>query len=155
MHILLKRTLVALAVGATWFAGWFFLGGLYELTEPDPSIVDVWPMTLGIPAFCVGIVFAVVFGIAERGNVLHRLSFPRMAALGAGSGALAGLLALGALTMLATPTDPAAVRAESLVVLVAMTLIGSVSAPASLLLARILRPWGGLLRAQMSLVLSG
>jgi hypothetical protein len=153
MDQLAKRSLATLGVGAAWFAGWFFVGGLVELTEPDPGFIDVWPMTLGLPAFVAGIVFAVVFGIAERGRVLHRLSLARMAALGTGSGALAGLLALGVLTMIATPTDPSAVRIESLVILAAMTLMGAVSAPASLLLARILKPWAGVLRAQVSILL--
>jgi hypothetical protein len=148
-----RRILVALAVGATWFAGWFFVGGLVELTEPEPSFIDVWPMTLGLPAFFAGIVFAIVFGIAERGGVLHRLSLARMAGLGAGSGLLAGTLALGVLALIATPTDPSAVRTESFVILAAMTAMSLLSAPASLLLARTLRPWGGLLRAQMSILL--
>jgi len=153
MGPLLKRSLSALAMGAIWFAGWFVVGGLVELGEPDPAFIDVWPMTLGLPAFVVGVVFAVVFGIAERGRVLHRLSLPRMAVLGAGSGLLAGLLALGLLAIIATPTDPSAVRTESLVILAAMTVMGALSAPASLLLARIVKPWGGLMRAQMSIVL--
>ena len=144
-----KRTLVALAVGATWFAGWFFVGGLVELTEPDPTFIDVWPMTLGLPAFFAGIVFAFVFGIAERGGLLHRLSLARMAGLGAGSGPLA----LGVLALVSTPTDPSAVRTESFVILAAMTAMSLLSAPASLLLARTLKPWGGLLRAQMSILL--
>jgi hypothetical protein len=150
---LTRRTFVALAVGATWFAGWCFVGGLVELTEPDPAFIDVWPMTLGLPASFAGIVFAFVFGIAERGGLLHRLSLARMAGLGAGSGLLAGTLALGVLALVATPTDPSAVRTESFVILAAMTVMSLLSAPASLLLARTLKPWGGLLRAQMSVLL--
>jgi hypothetical protein len=45
------------------------------------------------------------------------------------------------------------VRTESFVILAAMTAMSLLSAPASLLLARILKPWAGVLRAQVSILL--
>lgn len=79
----------AAGIGITWFLGWFLLGALYEIAEPDPRIIDVWPMTLGLPALISGVVFSLVFGIGLHGRGLDALSLPKITLLGLGSGLLA------------------------------------------------------------------
>ena len=120
----LRRIRGAIVVGLTWAIGWAFMGGLMELlVDPDGRIADIWPMVLGIPGFFGGMLFSVVFALAERHRQFDEFSLPRFGGWGAVAGALLGgigiaLFGLGPL------------------IAVPLSLLGAVSAAGSLALAR-------------------
>jgi hypothetical protein len=80
-----------------WAAGWFFVGMMIEITEPDPDFIDVWPTALAIPGLVGGLIFSAVLRIAEGRRRFEEPSFPRFAAWGAVTGLLLGVLVVSVL----------------------------------------------------------
>lgn len=115
----------AITVGVTWALGWGFVGGalMEGIVDPHGRIADIWPAVLGIPGFFGGVLFSVVFSVAERRRRFDELSLPRFGAWGAAAGAL---LALPAILVLGLGIG----------IIVPLTVLGAVSATGSLVLAR-------------------
>jgi len=131
----LRRVRAAVGMGITWAVAWALLGFGIELVHniwPNPvgALVDIWPAALALPAFFGGLAFSAVLGIAGRRRRFDELSLPRFATWGALGGVLLGLIP-GVLVA----AGPASV-AEAAVVVGAVTLLTTVSASGSLLLAR-------------------
>jgi hypothetical protein len=125
MNHWLRRIRGAVMVGITWALAWGIIGGgiMEAIVDPHGRIADIWPVVLGIPGFFGGIVFSVVLSIAERHRRFEELSLSRFAALGAVAGALLGIPAM-------------AVFGNSALILIPLTLLGTMSASGSLALAR-------------------
>lgn len=125
MNRWLRRLRGALMVGVTWALAWGLVGGgLMELiVDRHGRIADIWPAVLGIPGFFGGILFSVVFSVAERRRRFEELSLPRFGAWGAMAGALLGVLGVVLFGL-------------SGLVIVPLTLLGAASASGSLALAR-------------------
>jgi hypothetical protein len=121
----LRRLRGAFVVGVFWALAWGLVaGGIMEaIVDPNGRIADIWPMVLGIPGFFAGVIFSVVFAIAERNRSFEELSLPRFTALGAASAALLGVPAM-------------TVFGAGALVLVPLTLLGAASAAGSLAIAR-------------------
>jgi hypothetical protein len=92
-----RRVRGALGLGLIWAAGGALVGFGIELIHnvwPNPlgSLVDIWPAALAMPAFCGGVAFSVVLGIAGRRRRFDELSLPGFAAWGAVAGLLVSLI---------------------------------------------------------------
>lgn len=139
----LRRIRGAVGMGLTWAVGWAIIGGgiMEGIVDPHGKILDMWPQTLAIPGFLLGVVFSVVLSIAERRRRFDELSFPRFAGLGAVAGVALGSLAIAAG---AFPGVPLLLRAAGIIG--PLTALSAVSAAGSLALARMAED-RGLLRA--------
>jgi hypothetical protein len=127
----LRRMRGALGMGLTWAAGWALVGMFIELiTEFVPgwngALVDIWPMTLAVPALFGGMVFSAVLVIAGGRRRFDEMSLPGFAVWGA----LGGLL-LSAFILAVMGVSP-----PSLIVAGVVTLLCTASAAGSLALAR-------------------
>ncbi len=79
----------------TWTVGWGLgFGGIMELYDPHGKIEDVWPMVLGIVGLFAGIVFSVLFRIAESGRSLDEVPLARYATWGVVTGLALGVVAV-------------------------------------------------------------
>lgn len=131
----LRRIRAAVGMGITWAVGWAMLGFGIELVHniwPNPvgALVDIWPAALALPAFFGGLAFSAVLGIAGRRRRFDQLSLPRFATWGALGGVLLGLIP-GVLVAAGSGG-----LAEAAAVVGAVTLLTTISASGSLLLAR-------------------
>jgi hypothetical protein len=86
------------------------VGGLVELASNlfpalPVGFIDVWIPTLALPGFLGGVIFSGGLRVAAGDRGLEGLSFPGMAAWGAGSGLLLGglLLVMGAGPLILVP----------------------------------------------------
>ena len=127
MRTLLRNLGGAIRMGLFWAAVWApvaVLIGAY-IVDPDNSMDEMWVLVGAYPAFVCGVIFFTLLRIAE-GRRLGELALSRVAAWGAASGLLVGVLAL----VLGTPrTDLVGVA-----IMGSMTLLSSVSALGSALL---------------------
>jgi len=81
----------------TWTFGWGLgFGGLMELYDPNGQIGDVWPTALAVPGFIGGIVFVALLRIAESRRDYAEVALARIAAWGAVTGVVLGLLTIPA-----------------------------------------------------------
>lgn len=128
-----RRIRGALGMGLTWAMGWAIIGGgiMEGIVDPRGEILDMWPQTLAIPGFLLGVVFSMVLMVAERRRRFDELSLPRFASLGALAGVLLGTYAVATG---AASTLPLLVR--SAMIIAPLTLLSAASASASLALAR-------------------
>jgi drug/metabolite transporter (DMT)-like permease len=131
----LRRVRAAVGMGITWAVAWALLGLGIELVHniwPNPvgTLVDIWPAALALPAFFGGLAFSAVLGIAGRRRRFDQLSLPRFATWGALGGVLLGLIP-GVLVAAGSGSV-----AEAAAVVGAVTLLTTISASGSLLLAR-------------------
>lgn len=54
----------AVRMGLIWAAQWALAGLFIEaFVDPNGSLVDMWPQTLAIPGFLVGVLFSAVLQI--------------------------------------------------------------------------------------------
>ena len=130
----------AVGMGLTWAAGWglvVVLMGLTTILLPGTGLEVIFEaaddellMVMMFPSFAGGVVFSTVLGIAGRRRRFDELSLPRFTAWGAIGGLLLGLI----------PATAVAVGEASLaqagVVIGIVTLLSTVSASATLMLAR-------------------
>lgn len=93
-----RRIRGAVGMGVVWAIGGAGIGGMIELLDnvlpgglAMASAVDMWPQTLAIPSFMLGVVFAVVLGVVGARRRFDELSVPQFAAWGAMAGLLLGL----------------------------------------------------------------
>lgn len=98
MGLLLRRARAALVLGAVWAGAGALVGGMIELVlnilpGPDNWLgVDIWPATLAIPGFLVGVGFSVVLWAVEGRRSFDELVLPRIALLGGVGGGILGFL---------------------------------------------------------------
>jgi hypothetical protein len=85
-------------MGVVWAVGGAGVGGVIELLDnvlpgglAMASAVDMWPQTLAIPSFMLGVFFALVLGVVGARRRFDELSVPQFAAWGATAGLLLGL----------------------------------------------------------------
>lgn len=121
----LRRVRSTVVMGVIWAIGWGFIGGgvMETIVDPHGRIADIWPAVLGIPGFFGGVIFSVVFAIAERRRRFDELSLPRFGAWGAVAGALLSVPAIAAFGLGAGIIAP-------------LTILGAASASGTLALAR-------------------
>lgn len=139
----------------TWAAGWAVAGVLTGVASlllpwlPWDSFFKVFdaPLpALAIPGFIAGAFFSVLIGFAERRG-LDALSLARFSVWGAAAGLLLSLVPAAMVSVgLATLNRPDfSILRMTAVISGPLTLLGAVSGFASLLLARLARPWRTLL----------
>ena len=137
----LRRIRGILGMGVTWGVAGALAGMAIELingiwSNPLGSMMDMWPVALGLPGFLAGITFSAVLGVVARSRRFEELSLSKFALLGGIGGLVMGLLP-AALTTLGLvpagfnlwPVTPA--------IFVPFTLVGAIVASGTLTLARL------------------
>lgn len=135
----LRRIRGALGMGLSWALGWGLIGGtlMEGIFDRNGEILDMWPQTLAIPGFLLGVLFSIALWATAGRRRFDELSVPRFALLGAAAGALLG----GAfLTAGIFPALPLLLRAG--VVLGPLTVLSAASASGTLAVARMARDKG-------------
>ncbi len=135
----LKRLRGALGMGVSWALGWALIGGtlMEGIFDPHGEILDMWPQTLAIPGFLLGVLFSVALWATSGRRRFDELSVPRFAGLGAAAGALLG----GAFLMAGIfPALPLLMRSG--IVLGPLTVLSAASASGTLAVARMARDRG-------------
>jgi hypothetical protein len=137
----LRRIRGILGMGITWGAAGALSGMAIELINgiwPNPlgTMMDMWPVALGLPGFLGGITFSTVLAVVARSRRFHELSLSKFAVLGGLGGLIVGLLprALGALGVIPAgfnlwPVTPA--------IVIPFTLGAAIVAAGTLALARL------------------
>ena len=133
----LRRILDAVGMGLTWAAAWTLVGMLgvvvfYTLFPSVPDFFDVWIPVFAYPGFFGGVIFSVVLRVAEGGRRFDELSLPRLAAWGAVTGLLLGVLPF----VLGTPSGKYPLWLLVVVIIAYTTLLCTVLAVGSSLLFR-------------------
>jgi hypothetical protein len=122
-------------LAVTWAVLWAPFGVLTGyIMDPSDTLDEPWPALGAYPGFLCGLVFAVVLAIAGRQRRLGELSPSR-----AGSwGALSGLLVMAPIFsgFLGTPNTDHPLWQIRFVILTAVILLSSISAVASVVVAR-------------------
>lgn len=128
----IRRTfLLALA----WAAAWAPLGVIVGLiVDSDGAMDEPWIAVGAYPGFLCAIVFAVLVGLTARRRKLDELSSSRAAVLGALSGLLVIVPVFTA--ALGTPNTAHPFYIWRVAIMGAVTLLSSISAVASVLVAR-------------------
>ena len=130
----LRRIRGALLMGVTWAGLWMPVGLLLGMIfDPNGTMDEPWILVGTLPGFLAGVMFSVVLGIAARRRRLEELSVAKVARWGA----LAGLV-IGSLPFVLgdQASDVERVWLLPLVVVSSITLLSTVSAATSLVLAR-------------------
>ncbi len=130
----LRRMRGTVLMGLTWALIWAPVGLLIGMiVDPDGAMDEPWILVGTLPGFLAGVIFSVVLGVAARRHKLDDLSVAQVG----GWGALAGLL-LGLLPLLLGDHGPDKPRVLplDLVIVGAITLLSTISAAGSLVLAR-------------------
>ena len=127
----------AIGLGLAWAVGCTFVGMLgvvifYTLFPNAPDIFDIWIPGFAYPGFFGGLIFSLVVRVAEGGRRLDELSVPKLAAWGAGTGLLVGLLPF----VLGTPSAKFPLWLLVVGIIAYTTLLCSVSAVVSAWLFR-------------------
>lgn len=137
----LKRARGILGMGMVWGGAGALLGMAIEVVNgiwPNPlsSLVDMWPVALGLPAFLTGAASAAALGIVARARRFDELSAPGFAALGGLGGLVVAVLPWPLTALGLVPAGfnlwPVAVS-----IAVPFALVGAVVAPGTLALARL------------------
>ena len=139
-----RRVRGAIGLGVAWAVGWVFVGVLIGVASnlvPGTvfdtffEVFDAPLPALAMPGFLGGVLFSAVLGVAERGRRVEQLSLARVAAWGAAGGLL---LALVPATLVAAGLATANVDVWRLTAMIGvpLTLLGTLSATGSLLVAR-------------------
>lgn len=116
-----------------WAVVWAPVGVLTgAIVDSSGSMDEPWVLVGAYPGFLCGAIFAAALGIAEHRRRLAELSLPRVGAWGVVSGLL-----VGALPFVLGTVNPALPQwLWGVVIIGPVTLMSSVSAVASALLAR-------------------
>ncbi|HET9426358.1 MAG TPA: hypothetical protein VFO55_13395 [Gemmatimonadaceae bacterium] len=143
----LRRIRGALGMGLTWAAAWAVFGlmiGVSSILLPGLpwhiyfDVFDAPLPAMAIPGFVGGAIFSVVLGIAARRRRFDELSVPKFAAWGALGGMLLTLVpgVMVGLGLASTEGSSISLWRGMAVVVVPFTLLSSLSAAGSLMLAR-------------------
>ena len=129
----LRRARSAVVMGVTWAAVWAPAAVLIGIVvDPDGSMDEMWVAIGAIPGFFGGVVFATVLGIAAGRRRFDELSLSRVGVWVALAGLLVGVIPF----IVGEPTSERPLWLLALAVIGSTTLLGGVSAAASLALAR-------------------
>jgi hypothetical protein len=128
-----RRVRGALAMGVVWAMIWAPVAVLIGLImDPDGSSDEMWPVIGAYPGFIGGVVFSVVLSIAARDRRFEELSVARFAGWGALAGAIVGSIPF----TIGDPTSAVPLWFLAGTVIGSITLLSSLSAAGSLMLAR-------------------
>lgn len=136
MRTWLGRIRRAVLMGLAWGVVWAPLGVLIGMiVDPDGSMDEPWVAVGAYPGFLCGVVFSAVLGITDGRRRFDELSLSRAGAWGAVSGLL--VIVLPFTGVLGTPNTEHLFWRWRVIIIVAVTLLSSISAVGSVLLARI------------------
>ena len=128
----LRRIRGAILMGMTWAVIWMPMGLLIGfIVDRDGRMDEPWILVGALPGFLAGVIFSVVLGIAAGRRRIDELSVAKVG----GWGAVAGMV-IGSLPFVIGDYNPSVPRLLPLVVLGSITVLSSVSAAASLVLAK-------------------
>ncbi len=131
-----KRIGGAVAMALTWAAVWAAAGVLLgTIVDPDDSMDEPWWAMGAYPAVLCAAIFAIALGVSARQRRIDELPLSKVGAFGAASGLLVGTLPF----LLGTPSRALPLWLWVVVVVGSLTLLSSVSAVASAMLARLAR----------------
>lgn len=130
----LRRIGGAVLMGLVWAVVWAPVAVLIGtmIVDPDNSMDEMWFVVGAYPGFLCGALFSVVLGIAGGHRRFDELSVSRVAAWGAMSGLLVGVLPF----VLGTPSTELPLWRLAAAVIGSVTLMSAVSAVGSVLLFR-------------------
>ena len=128
-----RRVRGAVAMGLVWAMIWAPVAVVIGLVlDPDDSMDEMWVLIGAYPGFIGGVAFSIVLSIAARDRRFEELSVARFAGWGALAGALVGSIPFA----IGDPTSAVPLWFLAATVIGSITLLSSVSAAGSLLLAR-------------------
>jgi hypothetical protein len=129
----LSRIGGAVLMGLAWAAVWAPIGVLIGMiVDPDGSMDEMWVAIGAYPGLLCGVVFSAVRGIAGGPRRFDELALSRVAAWGAASGLLVGVLPF----LIGTPTTERPLWLLGVVVIGLVALLSALSAVGSALLFR-------------------
>ena len=136
MRTWLRRIRGAVLMALTWAVVWAPVGVLIGMiVDPNDSMEEMWVAVGAYPGFLCGAVFSAVLGIAEGRRRFDELSLSRVGAWGAVSGLLVGVLPF----VVGTLSAELPLWLWGVVIIGPVTLLSSVSAVGSALLARMVK----------------
>ena len=130
-------------IALTWAVVWAALGILTGIVvDPDESMDEPWVAVGAYPGFLCGLVFSAVVALTDGRRRFDKLSLSRVGAWGAVSGLL--VIVLPFTGLLGTPNIEHPLWRWRVAIIGAVTLLSSLSAVISVLLARTAkREWRG------------
>ncbi len=129
----LRRFGCVVLMGVTWAVVWAPIGVLIGMiVDPDGFMDEPWVAVGAYPGFLCGVIFFALLGVAEGRRRFDELSLSRVGAWGAVSGLLVGVLPF----VLGTLSTELPLWLWGVVIIGSVTLLSSVSAVGSALLAR-------------------
>ena len=133
MNTWLRHIRGAVLMALAWAVVWAPVGVLIGMiVDPSDSMEEMWVAVGAYPGFLCGAVFSTVLGIAEGRRRFDELSLSRVGAWGAMSGLLVGVLPF----VVGTLSTELPLWLWGVVIIGPVTLLSSVSAVGSALLAR-------------------
>ncbi len=133
MSICFRRIFNVVLVAAAWAVVWSPIGVLTGImVDPGGSMDEMWVAIGAYPGFLCGAVFSAAIGIAEGRRRLDALTLSRVAAWGAVSGLLVGVLPF----VLGTVHPALPLWLWGVVTVSAVTVLSSASAVGTALIAR-------------------
>ena len=138
MRTWLKRIRGAVLMGLTWAVVWVPVALLTSMiVDPNESMDEPWVAAGAYPGFLCALVFSAVLAITDGRRRFDELSLLRVGAWGAVSGLL--VIVLPFTGVLGTPNTEHPLWQWRGAIIGAVTLLSSVSAVGSVLLARMAR----------------
>lgn len=134
MNLCFRRVFLVILVALAWAVVWSPVGVLAGIiVDPVGSIDEMWVAIGAYPGFLCGAVFSAAIGIAEGRRGFDEIALSRVAAWGAVSGLLVGVLPF----VLGTVNTALPLWLWGIVTAGAVTILSSASAVGTALIARI------------------
>ena len=133
MNLCFRRIFVVILVALAWAVVWSPVGVLTGIiVDPGGSMDEMWVAIGAYPGFLCGAVFSAVVGIAEGRRRLNEIVLSRVAAWGAVSGLVVGVIPF----VLGTVNTALPLWLWSIVTVGAVTILSSASAVGTASIAR-------------------
>ena len=133
MNLCFRRIFVVILVALAWAVVWSPVGVLTGIiVDPGGSMDEMWVAIGAYPGFLCGAVFSAVVGIAEGRRRLNEIALSRVAAWGAVSGLVVGVIPF----VLGTVNSALPLWLWSIVTVGAVTILSSASAVGTASIAR-------------------
>ncbi|MCE2441358.1 MAG: hypothetical protein J4F39_18290 [Candidatus Latescibacteria bacterium] len=133
MNLCFRRIFVVILVALAWAVVWSPVGVLTGIiVDPGGSMDEMWVAIGAYPGFLCGAVFSAVMGIAEGRRRLNETVLSRVAAWGAVSGLVVGVIPF----VLGTVNSALPLWLWSIVTVGAVTILSSASAVGTASIAR-------------------
>ncbi len=133
MNLCFRRIFVVILVALAWAVVWSPVGVLTGIiVDPGGSMDEMWVAIGAYPGFLCGAVFSAVVGIAEGRRRLNETVLSRVAAWGAVSGLVVGVIPF----VLGTVNSALPLWLWSIVTVGAVTILSSASAVGTASIAR-------------------